>query len=159
MRNLAYALCFTLIGVPAVYSLLVSALALLGVSLPYPHSLSQVFSFGSLVPPMFAFGVPLPVHVVLGFAMLFLVLRRSWLFVARKERTPSSFVGFQKILGYIAFWSFSLGLLVFVLSVALEAGSGVPAAMLMLPAIVCTPWAFFITEVLSFRRPMAASRA
>lgn len=159
MRTVAYTLCFILIGVPAVYGLLGSALALLSVSLPYPPFLSPLFSFGSLVPPMFAFAVPRPVLAVLSYGMAFLVLRRAWLFLAKKERTPASFVGFQKVLGYIALWSFSIGLLVLVLSVVLKAGSGVPAGMLMIPAIICVPWAFFLTEVLSFKRPVAANAA
>ncbi len=91
MRSLAYALCFILIGVPVVLSTLVWALGLVGVPLPHAQLLSLPFLFGSLVPPMFAFLVPLPVHVVLGYAMLFLVLRRSWLFVAgRRERQRRS---------------------------------------------------------------------
>jgi len=94
--------------------------------------------------------------MVLGYAMMFLILRRIWLFVVKKERTPASFVGFQKALGYVGFWSFSLSVLVLILSMALSAGSGVPAGLLMIPAMLCVPWAFFITEVTSFKRKAAA---
>ena len=159
MRNIAYALCFFLIGVPSLHGLLASLLALVQVSLPYPPFLTVLFSFGSLVPPMFAYALPRAVLIVLGYAMVFLVLRRAWLFLAKKERTPASFVGFQKILGYIAFYSFSLGLLVLVLSMLFRAGSGVPAGMLMIPAMICAPWAFFLTEVVSFKQPGAAPSA
>lgn len=88
--------------------------------------------------------------------MMFLVLRRIWLFVVTKERTPASFVGFQKALGYVGFWSFSLSVLVFIFSMALNAGSGVPAGLLMMPAMFCVPWAFFMTEITSFQRKAAA---
>ena len=89
---------------------------------------------------------------VLGYAVALLVLRRIWLFVAMKERTPAAFTGFPKTLGYIGFWSYSIGVLVLVLSALLKAGSGVSAGMLMIPALICIPWAFFLTEIASFRR-------
>ena len=108
---------------------------------------------------MFAYLIPHPITLVLTYAMIFLVLRRCWLFGAKKERTPASFVGFQKALGYVGFWSFLLAVVGLFLTVALRVGSGVPAGMLMIPAMFCVPWAFFITEVTSFKRKAAAPAA
>jgi hypothetical protein len=48
---------------------------------------------------------------------------------------------------------------VLILSFALRAGSGVPGALLMIPAILCVPWAFFLTEVFSFRQPPLSHEA
>lgn len=159
MRAISYFLCATLIAVPTLYSLVGAALSLLKVQVPYLPFLSLLFSFGSLVPPMLGGLVPRPLTIVLGYAMTFLVLRRCWLFVTKKERTPASFVGFQKALGYVGFWSFSIGVLVLLLSMALKAGSGVPAGMLMIPAMICAPWAFFLTEVISFKRRVGSDVA
>lgn len=82
--------------------------------------------------------------------MMFLVLRRCWLFVAKKQRTPSSFVGLQKALGYVGFASFLLSVLA--IPIAYTVGLPVSPVHLMMIPIVCVPWAFFITEVASFWR-------
>jgi hypothetical protein len=152
MRPFAYALCAILVAIPAIYGLLASFLGLLKVSMPFPPWFTLFYSFGSLVPPMLAGLMPPWVMTVLGYGVALLVLRRIWLFVARKERTPSAFAGLPKMLGYIGFWSFSVGVAVLVLSALLKAGSGVPAGMLMIPAVICIPWAFFLTEIISFRK-------
>ena len=156
MRSTAYFLCAVLVALPTLHTLVVSLLFVLKVQVPYNTLLSLLFSFGSLLPFTFAWTPPRALTMVLGYAMMFLVLRRIWLFVVKKKRTPASFVGFQKVLGYVGFWSFSLSLLGVVLSMALSAGSGVPAGLLMIPAMVCVPWAFFITEITSFKRTAAA---
>lgn len=156
MRSIAYFLCTVLAALPTLHWLVVSLSSLLKVQVPYNSFLSLLFSFGSLLPFTFAWTPPRLLTMLLGYAMMFLVLRRIWLFVVKKERTPTTFVGFQKALGYVGFWSFSLSVLVLILSIALSAGSGVPAGLLLVPAMVCVPWAFFITEVASFKRKVAA---
>jgi len=63
--------------------------------------------------------------------------------IRRKEReNADSFVGFQQAIGYVGFGSVSVGVLALILSIALKAGSGVPAGFLMIPAMFCVPWAF-----------------
>lgn len=140
MQRTAYWLCFFLVLLSAVIG----------------GSGLSVVSFGSLVPAMFSYAVPRLVHMVLGYVMLFLLGRRIWLFFSKKERVPSSFQGFPKVLGYIGMFSFVISAVGFALSIALRAGSGVPAALLMLPALICVPWSFFLTEVFSFRRSAQA---
>jgi hypothetical protein len=152
MRSLAYSVCAALVGIPAIYGLAGTLLGLLGIQMPYPPLVTLFFGFASLVPPMFRFAVPHVALLVVGYLMLFLVLRRAWLFLAKKQRTPTSFVGFPKAMGYIGFWSFTVGILVLIQSMVLRAGSGVPAGMLMIPAMFCVPWAFFLTEILSMRQ-------
>ena len=97
--------------------------------------------------------VPGLVKLMLGGGMLFLIFRRIWLFFSKKERVPPSFQGFPKVLGYIGAISFVVSVAAFALTMALRGGSGVPAALLMLPALICVPWSFFLTEIFSFRRP------
>jgi hypothetical protein len=156
MRSIAYFFCAVLVALPILNWLVVALLSLLKVQVPYNTLLSLLFSFGSLLPFTFAWAPPRALTMALGYAMMFFVLRRIWLFVVKKERTPASFVGFQKALGYVGFFSFSLSVLVLILSMVLSAGSGVPAGMLMMPAMLCVPWAFFITEVTSFKRKATA---
>lgn len=156
MRSIVYFLCATLVTLPTMHLLVVSFLSMLEVRVPYNTSLSLLFSFGYLFPPMVADLVPRLLRMVLGYAMMFLVLRRCWLFAVKKERTPVSFVGFQKALGYVGFWFFLLSVFVLVLSMALKADTGgLPAGILMIPATFCVPWAFFFTEITSFKRKSA----
>ena len=124
MRSIAYFFCAALVALPTFRWLIGSLLSPLKVQIPYDTFLSLLSSFGSLLPPMLIGLLPRPIILVIGYATMFLVLRRTWLFIVKKERTPASFVGFQKALGYIGFWSFSLAVLVFLLSMALKAGSG-----------------------------------
>lgn len=157
MKAIAYSICAALVGIPAIFSLVASLLSLLGVAVPFPPFLDIFFRFGSLVPPMLTYSVPRVMLIIAGYLMLLLVLRRTWLFVVKKERTPTSFSGFQKILGYVGVASFLLGFAVLALSMVIRAGSGVPAGLLMIPAMLCVPWAFFLTEALSFRHAQIES--
>ena len=106
---------------------------------------------------MFVPLIPKLVLMALGYVMLFLLLRRIWLFISKKEWVPFSFRGFPQVLGYIGAFSFALAIVVLVLSIVLRAGSGVPAGMLLIPAMFCVPWAFFLTELLSFRKAATQS--
>jgi hypothetical protein len=152
MRKFSFWLCFCLVAVPTVIGVVAGLLSLAGVAFPGMMWLSLLLSFGSLVPPMLAPLMPSFIVVLLGYVMLFLVLRRAWLLVAKREGVPGSFTGAPKVLAYVGAWSFILAVIGFLLSIALRAGSGVPAGLLLLPAVFCVPWAFFLTEVRSFRR-------
>jgi len=150
MRTIAYFSCAILVALPTLYGLVIAGLSLLKVQIPHFTLLSLMFSFGSLVPLIFVGLVPRSFAMILGYAMMFLVLRRCWLFVAKKQRTPSSFVGLQKALGYVGFASFLLSVLA--IPIAYTVGLPVSPVHLMMIPIVCVPWAFFITEVASFWR-------
>lgn len=156
MQRTAYWLCFFLVLFSAAIGWSSWLFYLAGKGPPYFLQAASVFSFGSLVPAMFSYAVPRFVHMVLGYVMLFLLGRRIWLLFSKKQRVPSSFQGFPKALGYIGAFSFAISAVGFAISIALQAGSGVPAALLMLPALICVPWSFFLTEVFSFRRSVQA---
>ncbi|MCV2366478.1 hypothetical protein LNV23_23900, partial [Paucibacter sp. DJ1R-11] len=157
MRTIAYFSCAILVALATLTGLVINGLLLLRVQVPHVIFLSQLLSFGSLVPAAFADQIPRPLAIVLGYAMLFLVFRRCWLFVAKKERTPASFVGFQKGLGYVAFCSLLLSALAIPLS--LTVGLPVsPVHLIMIP-MVCVPWSFFVTEVTGFGRKAASDVA
>jgi hypothetical protein len=152
MRRLSYWLCFVLIAVPTAYGLLAWLLSFIGKSLPFPPVAALAFSFSSLVPQLAYHLVPTPILAVLGYGMLYLLARRIWLLAFKKEGVPTSYRGVPQALGYVGAASFLLAAVVFILSIALRAGSGVPAGLLLLPATICIPWAFALTEVLSFRK-------
>ena len=151
MRKFSYWLCFFLVAVPTAFGLLSWLLSLVHVQLPGMSILSLLSSFGSLVPPMLRYVLPKLVSVALAYVLLALVARRVWLQFTKREGVPHSYVGAPKLLGYVSAWSFIIAAVVLPVSMALRAGSGVPAGMLLLPAVICVPWAFFLTEVLSFR--------
>ncbi|MGP1681050.1 MAG: hypothetical protein ACTS8S_01830 [Giesbergeria sp.] len=152
MTRIAYWLCFTLVLFSTALGWSAWLFYLVGIRSPFLFSSLSIFSFGSLVPPMLSSLVPRLVHMILGYAMLFLLLRRIWLFFSKRERVPHSFKGLPKVVGYIGALSFVVSVAAFGLTIALRAGSGVPAALLMLPALICVPWSIFLTEALSFRR-------
>ncbi|HYD75074.1 hypothetical protein [Ramlibacter sp.] len=158
-REFAYGACAVLVGIDAVHVLLGSLLGAVGLSLPHIWFVDLLLGFGSLIPNLVAFAVPYFVHVAAGYLMLALVLRRAWLFFARRKRTPASFTGLPKALGYIALGSFGLGLGGLVLALILGVPFGAPAGLLMIPATFGAPWAFLLTEVQTFGRSKAGSLA
>jgi hypothetical protein len=141
MRKFSYWLCFALVALSSVAIWFARGGGLLGV----------FSSFGSLVPPMFRAYLPGLVAVLFNLVLLGLVIRRAWLAVVGKEGVPAAFAGLPKGLAYVGTWSFALALALMLLSIVFRAGSGVPAGILLLPAVVCMPWAFFLTEVLTLR--------
>ncbi|GHT94200.1 hypothetical protein FACS1894116_07850 [Betaproteobacteria bacterium] len=155
MRNFCYWVCFILVAFSSLFSYGSWLLYVLGVRVPYLGLFSLFTSFGSLIPVMFAPLLPRFVGFALGLVMLVLVCRRVWLLAVKRQGVPQSFTGFPKVVGYIGAWSFLLALIGLLLSMLLRAGSGVPAGMLAIPAIFCVPWAFFLSEVFSFRRAKA----
>lgn len=156
MTRAIYWLCFGLVLLSVLLSLSVLLAYLVDKNSSNFLASLLVVSFFSLIPPMLSGIVPGLVQLALNGFMLFLLIRRIWLIFSKKERVPSSFQGFPKLLGYIGALSVAVSAAAFALTIALRAGSGVPAALLMLPALVCIPWAFFLAEVINMRRPAQA---
>lgn len=153
MRRLVYWGCAIVMAISGLGSLIPVLLTMAGQSGTPLHLLSSLFGqFATVVPNAFAYFVPQGVKLAIVVLIQLLVVRRVWLLVARGQRqAPDSFRGFPMTLGYIGLASLLLGVAGLGISIALKAGSGVPAGMLLLPAVFCIPWAFFLTEVLSFR--------
>ena len=151
MRKFSYWLCFSLVAIPFGIGLVGWLLSKFYIALPAMGLVSLLSSFSSLIPRILAPMFPTFISVALNLVMLIFVLRRTWLLFAKNEGVPTSFEGTAKVLAYIGSWSFILALIVLIASIALHAGTGVPAGMLLLPAAFCVPWAFFLTEVLSLR--------
>ena len=140
MARTAYWFCFFAVCLSALGRLTAWLIYLVTNGSPNLILSLSIFSFDSLVPPMLSGLVPGLVKLMLGGGMLFLIFRRIWLFFSKKERVPPSFQGFPKVLGYIGAISFVVSVAAFALTMALRGGSGVPAALLMLPALICVPW-------------------
>ena len=147
MRNFSYWTCFALVVPSHVLGWLISALYWVGIPVPYSELLGLLFSFSPLIPEMFRFFIPDLVVWLLYFLMLGMVVRRIWLSVARGKRVPAAYAGLPQVLGYIGAASLMIGVIAMILSLVLRLGSGIPAAMLMIPAMFCIPWAFFLTEL------------
>jgi hypothetical protein len=159
MRNFTYWLCFGLVAFANIMSLGLTLMYTAGINQPNLQFLSLFMAFRSLVPELLADFVPRLLAVPLFFVMTALVARRLWLFSVRGERVPHSYTGLQLGLGYLGALSFMLTALALVLTIVLQAGSGVPAGLVLIPAVFCIPWAFFLTEVFSFRQPKKAGPA
>jgi hypothetical protein len=152
MKIAAYLVCVVLVAISNGYVWTVWLMAYLSMPLQYSTIFSLVSSFDWLIPQMLGISVPGSVALVLRGTMSILLLRRIWLAFAKRELVPPTFSGFQKVLGYIGFLSFLGSIVVFLFSLALKAGSGVPAGLLLIPAMFCIPWAFFLTEILSLKK-------
>lgn len=156
MRAITYWTCASLVLSPVLYGLVQGLLSLAGMKSPPSAIFLLLYSFASPVPQVLEPLLIGSASTLLSLGMLFLVLRRAWLLVIKREGVPHSYRGFPQLLGHVGSISFALGLIALVSSFAIQAGSGAPAGLLLLPATLCVPWAFLLTEVQSFRKPSQA---
>jgi len=153
MTRFAYWVCFALVALSSVRGWSATLLYLSGVREPFfLGALSSILAFSSPVPLMLRHLVPGAIYTILSLTVLGLVLRRIWLLATKKERVPASFRGIPKALGLIGMFSFMASALMLVLTAVLGGGSGVPAGLALLPALICVPWSVFLTELLSVHR-------
>lgn len=158
MKSIAYGACLGVVGGVAILRILAYLLNLVHLPLPLNSSFGLFLGYFSLVPPMLSAFVPRFLQLLLTLIVALLAGRRIWLLATRKEGwPPAAFTGVLKWLGIVGLWSLGLGLVVLLFSILLKAGSGVPAGLVMLPAVICLPWGFFVTEGISLwqalRRP------
>jgi hypothetical protein len=82
---------------------------------------------------------------------LALVIRRGWRTIARGERVPGAFDGKLLVLGA----SGLVALVLAILGTAVQVGDA-SKSMLFVPAWLCVPWAFLLTEIKTLQRKTAA---
>jgi hypothetical protein len=136
MRKFCYWFCFLLVA--------------LGPLLYFVPWLGIFLAVGTPMLPLGPLSQAVALLLMLG--TIVLVLRRAWLTLVRREGLPASFTGILKWMAYAGVASLVLGAIAFALSVALQLGSGVPAAMVAMPAKILIPWVVFLTEALSLRK-------
>lgn len=112
------------------------------------------------VPFLAEFGSPVPIWVrhllpgwviaLLGWALVLLVSRRIYLSAgARSPVVPQSLSGFLYFLTWLPFLSLWLGGFAFGLTILLHAGSGVPAGLVLIPAVLLSGICIALVEVLT----------
>ena len=129
----------------------------LGLTPPYGIGNLAAF-FGHPVPTFLRPRLPGWLNIGLIFLQLGLVFNRvAQMAKARSLAPPPTYKGLVAVAISIAIASVGLGLVVLLASIALHAGSGVPAGMLLLPAIVLLPYAWLWVEVNALRVQRAAA--
>lgn len=146
LRHLAYFGCAVLVALASLYLAAAYPLSMLDVRLPAPPWWQLLRYFGSLVPPMAAGLVPRMVVLVLTYLLAFLALRRIWRLGTRGEGTPAQFRGLSAAVGYVGIVSFVAAIALLALAALLGARSGALTGVLMIPAALAVPWAFFLSE-------------
>ena len=157
MRKLLYYFCFLVIGAPALFHLSFMIISFFD---PPPLSVWYRYlilwdklslNFISPIPPIIKQMVPKILNLIVTYIMIFSVLRRISL-LRLSTNLPISFRGFPYGLAWISFVGFVLAIIGYgIFFIAGVKGTSAPAAMLLIPTILLTPWAFLITEILSFK--------
>lgn len=154
IKQISYYCCFIVFGLANLVFFVSIA--------PFPFKYIPLFSFfhvytipGSLaaLSIKLPIGLNLLVFIFVLFYSLILVARRFWLIIKRKEYIPHSFKGMPMLISVIGGISFMLGVIALLVTILLGGGSGVPAGLVFIPSMYCIPWGFFLTEVLSLKRP------
>ncbi len=137
MLRKIYAIGFGIVAVSVLLRLLATALSWMGAPFAFFFNLVLPDMFSHPVPLMVRAFLPFIVNSVIFWAFAALVLRRLWLLGKQGSLSPPlAFSRVPYVLTYIAVISVALMVLGLVAAVALKAGSGVPAAMLGIPAAV-----------------------
>jgi hypothetical protein len=153
MRTFCYWGCFTLVALVSLSKHVTLLMALIGNTGAHTPSFAMLSQLGSIGGPRAFAVVGLSyINMALGLFVLFLLVRRVWLLLAKRQGIPESFTGVPKKLGYTGAWMFMFASAVLLLSMVLHAGSGVPAGLLMVPAYYFSFWAILLTELFSLRR-------
>lgn len=141
MRNISYRFGFGLIALCVVSQLALWPMTLLGMQLSFGPWFMVLESFGQPIPSMLRPFLPRLLLAALYWGFAALVLRRLWLFArARSMAAPVSYTRIPCWLVATALVCILLFALTLVATIALKAGSGVPAAMLLIPAgLVLSP--------------------
>lgn len=158
MRKAIYLFGFGLVATSVLARLVLTLLALFKVQ---PHLGSWFIipeMFGHPAPAMLQILLPSFLRIALFFILAFLILRRLWLLFGQGSLIPPQSFGKTSFVFFsIALASLVLSAITLLLSILLSAGSGVPAAMLLLPAAFLLPIAVSWVEVASFTSSLRAN--
>jgi hypothetical protein len=141
VRSRVYLVGFGMVAVYALFGASMTVLAFAGLAVPYISVFVLTDLFGHPVPGMFRYVVPRPINWVLYWGFVILILRRLVLFARERSfSVPFSFTRAPYVLVSLSLICLILFVLGMAFSIAMRAGSGVPAAMLAIPAsLLLTP--------------------
>lgn len=172
MKRIVYWSCFTLVFVTIALGWLSWLLFLVGIrwraGIEHFNLMTGIFPFNSLVPRLLVirlsaspafFAIYTYLSLALDCIMTFLVLRRIWLLLSKKEGTPESFRGLPKGLGYLGIAVLAIFISVTILTSMTGLGMLVLFMTWMILFFHCIPWAFFLTEVFSIVDKLRAQKA
>lgn len=145
MQRSAYFIALVVISVSIFAATTNIAAPWLGLNLPLGALFSLADAFASPLPAPLQFFLPAIVRVALFFAFAVLIARRLWLLAHTKPIVLPSLNLWPGRLLLVAVISLLLMVLGLALSIAISAGSGVPAALLGFPAtVLLAPTLFYI---------------
>jgi hypothetical protein len=140
MQRGIYSIGFGLVALSVAGAAILSVSAMLGVHFRFIPLFSLLEMFSHPVPALFRRFLPAVVNTIFFWAFVALVARRIWLLISRRSVfPPSSFTRIPHVLTCIAIASVALLVLGLALSIAIKAGSGVPAGLLAIPAVLFLP--------------------
>ena len=153
MRKVSYLTALTLVGISSVVVSTFQLLAMVGIYYPDPLWQAIASWFGQPIPAMLRYGllgfsVPVVVNTALCVALSALVLRRVWLMASsRTVEPPASYRTWLCVVLLMGLIFAALGIATFV---GFQ-GSGIPGAIVLMPATILLPNGIALTEILSFR--------
>jgi hypothetical protein len=151
MRTISYFLCISFVASSVLCGIASGLLVLYGVSFPTRSFLGAINAFGFLAPRLASLFLSPVALVVLESAAVFLLLRRTWLLVVKKERVPCSFRGLAKGFSYLGNGSILLSLPLLLSSRGDGYFVGGLFGVLLLLSVLFTFGSFLLAEVSSFR--------
>lgn len=153
MRKVAYLTAFTVVGISSLIVTTVRLLSIADIRVAIGNWFTIPQMFGHPVPQILMIPFPYSVNTVLAIGLAMLVLRRLWRMASRRSLVPPpSYLKWLHVVILVGVLFLVASLIVLVATFLLGPASGVPGAMLMLPAVYVLPPAVAIVELWSLVR-------
>lgn len=150
MPRTAYLIAFAVVAICVLAQVVAIVGSWLGVPVQFGALSTLLQLFASPLPAQLQFALPSAARLALIFMLAALVVRRLWSFARTRSLTPpASLSKWPRRLLRIAVASLLLMVGGLLLSIAIRAGSGVPAAFLGIPAVLLLTPVLFYVEVRS----------
>lgn len=146
MKKLQYLFVYIWIAIPSAIQIGVNILYGMGYNYSLPSTLELILRVCVPIPIV----IPWLVRTFLLLLIVIISLYRILVFIKTiRKSLPQEYFGVACIFSKIGFYSFLTFLFLLIATILLTSSggsSGVPAALSLIPAIICTPISFFIIE-------------
>ena len=165
IRKISWWILFLFYGIPLLVNVPWSFISIGRILIADSNIWQEAMAFPYPLPEFLAkmmpgrLGTMLVALFLLNLLLAVFPAHRVWLMLSGREKgVPAAYNGLAQWLGMAGAFFIAAFVLGIIVTIVLRAGSGVPAAMLLIPTPYLVPWGFTLTEIKSFMQHRAKKR-
>ena len=165
IRKISWWILFLFYGIPLLVNVPWSFISISRILMTDSNIWQEAMAFPYPLPEFLAKMMPSRLSTMLVALFLLNLLlavfpaHRVWLMLSGREKgVPAAYNGLAQWLGMAGAFFIAAFVLGIIVTMVLRAGSGVPAAMLLIPTPYLVPTSFVLTEIKSFMQHRAGKR-